>query len=175
MHDLERRVLDSAAATGVPFESIPCDPALADTADFCARYGYRLDQSANAIVVASRKPPGLFACCLLLATTRLEVNRSVRRHLGARKVSFASPEQTRELTGMEIGGVTPFGLPPTLPLWIDSAVMGLDHVIVGGGSRGLKLWVPPAALAALPGARVIEDLARPHPAPDPPADPSAPG
>lgn len=163
MSDLERRVLASVTATGAPFEQVPCDPELADTAAFCAHYGYDLEQSANAIVVASRRPEGLFACCVVLATTRLDVNRAVRQQLGAKKVSFATPEQTRQLTTMELGGVTPFGLPEALPLWIDSRVMAVERVIVGGGSRSLKLLVAPEALAALPSARVIEALALQRP------------
>ena len=168
MDDLEQRVLESVRATEAPFEQIPCDPSLADTAAFCAHYGYRLDQSANAIVVASRKPEGQVACCLVLATTRLDVNRAVRTRMGVRKVSFASAERTRELTSMEIGGVTPFALPRDLPLWIDAAVVGgPDRIIVGGGSRSMKLLVHPDALRALPGAEVVEGLAVPRPPPDP--------
>jgi prolyl-tRNA editing enzyme YbaK/EbsC (Cys-tRNA(Pro) deacylase) len=99
--------------------------------------------------------------CLVLASTRLDVNGTVRRRLGVRKASFASGEQTVATTGMQIGGVTPYGLPAGLPLWIDERVMGVSDVIVGGGSRDRKLLVPPASLAALPGAEVVPDLARP--------------
>jgi prolyl-tRNA editing enzyme YbaK/EbsC (Cys-tRNA(Pro) deacylase) len=154
-------VLATAEATGVPFEVVPCDPALADTAAFCAAYGYRPDQSANAIVVVGKREPRVYAACLVLATTRLDVNGVVRRRLGVKKASFASAAETIELTGMEIGGVTPYGLPESLPLWIDSRVMDVDAVIVGGGSRDRKLLVPPASLAALPNADVVEDLAKP--------------
>lgn len=159
--ELERRVLAAVEATGVDHDVIEIDPALADTAEFCARYGYALDESANCIVVASRTEPTEFAACLNLATTRLDVNRRVRKLMGVRKLSFASAEQTRELTGMEIGGVTPFALPDGLPLYIDARVMDRERVIVGGGSRRLKLLVPPRALALLPGAEVIDELARP--------------
>jgi prolyl-tRNA editing enzyme YbaK/EbsC (Cys-tRNA(Pro) deacylase) len=158
-------VLATAEATGVPYEVVPCDPALADTAAFCAAYGYRLDQSANAIVVvgkpSSSSAPRVYAACLVLATTRLDVNGVVRRRLGVKKASFASADETIELTGMEIGGVTPYGLPESLPLWIDSRVMDVDAVIVGGGSRDRKLLVPPASLAGLPNAEVVEALAKP--------------
>ena len=57
----------------------------------------------------------------LLANTRLDVNRVVRHRLGVRKASFASIDETRDLTGMLIGGVTVFGLPADLPVWIDHA------------------------------------------------------
>ena len=153
-------VLAAAAATGHPFEIVPCDPDLADTAAFCEAYGYGLDQSANAIVVVGKSEPRVYVACLVLATTRLDVNGVVRKRLGVKKASFASADETGELTGMQIGGVTPYGLTGTLPLWIDARVMHVDQVIVGGGSRDRKLLVPPASLAALPGAEVIDGLAK---------------
>lgn len=155
------RVIATAEATGQPFEIVPCDPELADTALFCEAYGYRMDQSANAIVVVGKSEPRVYATCLVLATTRLDVNGVVRRRLGVKKASFASPGETIEITGMEIGGVTPYGLPEQLPIWIDARIMGCEAVIVGGGSRDRKLLVPPASLAALPAAEVIADLAKP--------------
>lgn len=154
-------VLDAAAATGHPHDVVACDPALADTAAFCETYGYRLDQSANAIVVVGKSDPRRYVACLVLATTRLDVNGAVRKRLGVKKASFASADETVELTGMTIGGVTPYGLPADLALWIDARVMDVDRVIVGGGSRDRKLLVPPASLAALPNAEVVDGLAKP--------------
>ena len=103
-------VLKHLDALGAEYQAIECDPNLADTADFCAAYGYALDESANAILIASKRPPGQFALCLALATTRLDVNRAVRDVMGVKKLSFATPEQTIDATGMMIGGVTPFGV-----------------------------------------------------------------
>jgi prolyl-tRNA editing enzyme YbaK/EbsC (Cys-tRNA(Pro) deacylase) len=160
MDDIEAKVRAILAATGFAHELIPCDPDLADTARFVEAYGYALDESANTIVVASRKPEGLVAVCVVLADSRLDVNGVVRRRLGARKVSFASAELTVELTGMMIGGVTPFGLPEDLPLWIDTRVIDRDQVILGGGSRSLKVQVDPSVLVAL-GGEVVEGLAKP--------------
>lgn len=157
-------VLAAAAATGHPFEIVPCDPDLADTAAFCEAYGYGLDQSANAIVVVGKGDPRTYVACLVLATTRLDVNGVVRKRLGVKKASFASAEETGELTGMQIGGVTPYGLAGSLPLWIDDRIMEVEQVIVGGGSRDRKLLVPPASLAALPGAEVVAGLANDVPA-----------
>jgi prolyl-tRNA editing enzyme YbaK/EbsC (Cys-tRNA(Pro) deacylase) len=153
-------VIGAASATGEPFEVVTCDPDLADTAAFCDAYGYGLDQSANAIVVVGKRDPRVYACCLVLATTRLDVNGVVRQRLGARKASFASFDETARMTGMQIGGVTPYGLPADLAIWIDSRVMECPQVIVGGGSRDRKLLVPPASLAALPNADVVVDLAK---------------
>ncbi len=146
---------------GLAHEIVPCDPALADTAEFCEAYGYSPDDSANAIVVVGKSEPPRFVMCLVLASTRLDVNKSVRKRLGVRKCSFASADQTRELTGMEIGGVTPFGTAQPLELWVDAAVMEREQVIIGGGSRDRKLLVPPSTLAGHPRVEVIEGLANP--------------
>lgn len=154
-------VLRAAEATAQPFEVVACDPELADTAAFCEAYGYGLDQSANAIVVVGKGDPRVYVCCLVLATTRLDVNGVVRKRLGRKKASFASADETAEMTGMQIGGVTPYGLPAGLPIWIDSRIMEVPNVIVGGGSRDRKLLVPPDSLAALPGAEIVDDLAKP--------------
>ena len=154
-------VIEAAEATGHGYEVVPCDPELADTAAFCASYGYRLDQSANAILVVGKSEPRVYAVCLVLANTRLDVNGVVRRRFGVKKASFASAEETIEITGMQIGGVTPYGLPDGVPIWIDSRIMMCEQVIVGGGSRDRKLLVPPESLAALPNAEVVDDLAKP--------------
>ena len=151
----------AATATGFPFRVVECDADLADTAAFCEAYGFTLDQSANAIVVVGKSDPRVYATCLVLATTRLDVNGAVRKRFGTRKASFATGDETVEMTGMMIGGVTPYGLPEGLPIWIDARVMDVPEVIVGGGSRDRKLLVPPASLAALPGAEVVEGLAQP--------------
>jgi prolyl-tRNA editing enzyme YbaK/EbsC (Cys-tRNA(Pro) deacylase) len=156
---IEARVRDRLAALGVDHETLECDPDFADTAAFCARYGVAPEQSANTIVVAARKEPGVACACVVLATCRLDVNHSVCDLLGVRKASFASAEQTQALTGMMIGGVTPFGLPEDLPLYIDARVMTPATVVIGGGSRSLKIRLAPVGLLRLPGARVIEGLA----------------
>lgn len=149
------------AALDVRSEVIEIDPALANTAEFCAHYGYAPEASANCIIVASKdEVPVVVAACLVLATTRLDVNKVVRKHLGVRKLSFAPAELTRELTGMEIGGVTPFGLPDGMPLLIDARVVELEQVIVGGGSRRLKVLASTTALQALVGAVTVTDLAK---------------
>ena len=161
MNDIEQQVLAVATATGVPFESMSCDPDLADTAAFCDHYGFSLEDSANTIVVASKGESPVFAACVVLATHRLDVNGVVRKRLGARKVSFAPPELTSEVTGLVMGGVTPFGLPDTLAVWIDAVVMERQRIVVGGGSRGMKIIGSPEMLSALRNAEVIEGLARP--------------
>ncbi len=158
-------VISEMDALGLEYEVLPCDPALADTAQFCEAYGVPLEQSANAILVASRKPEGHNAVCVVLAHTRLDVNGTVRQRLGVRKVSFAPAELTMELTGQEIGGVTIFGLPEQLPVWVDSRVMDHEWVIVGAGSRSAKIKLDPAQLVGLDGFEVVENLAKEPPEP----------
>jgi prolyl-tRNA editing enzyme YbaK/EbsC (Cys-tRNA(Pro) deacylase) len=144
---------------GVPFELFPCDPALADTAAFCAAYGFDPADSANTIVVVGKSEPRQYAACIVLATHRLDVNRAVRAKFGRGKASFAGPDETREMTGMEIGGVTPFGLRPTLPIWVDGAVMARERIVLGGGSRSWKVLAAPEILLRLPQAEVVDGLA----------------
>lgn len=154
-------VIDDLVARGIEFEEMACDPDLADTAQFCEAYGIPLERSANAILVASRKPEGHNAVCLVLATTRLDVNGTVRKRLGVRKVSFAPADLTKDLTGQEIGGVTVFGVPETLPVWVDSRVLDHDWVIIGAGSRTAKIRLDPSVFAADPRFEVVDELANP--------------
>jgi prolyl-tRNA editing enzyme YbaK/EbsC (Cys-tRNA(Pro) deacylase) len=160
--DVEARVRDVLDGLGAGYRWMPCDPDFADTAAFCARYGVSPDISANTIVVASRRGPQTYCACVVLATTRLDVNGTVRRLMGVPKASFASAEETVELTGMMIGGVAPFGLPESLPLYVDAAVMERERVVTGAGSRSAKVEVPPDVLLHLPNTKVIDGLARPH-------------
>lgn len=156
-----RQALEAALAPlGLSYELFPCDPALADTAQFCAAYGFSPEDSANTIVVVGKANPRVYAACVVLAVARLDVNRAVTGLLGTRKASFASADETREITGMEIGGVTPFGLPTGLRILVDTAVMGRERIVLGGGSRSWKVLAPPALLAAVPGVEVVEGLAR---------------
>jgi prolyl-tRNA editing enzyme YbaK/EbsC (Cys-tRNA(Pro) deacylase) len=157
--DIEAKVLAALDATGVAYEAMPCDPDFADTAAFCERYGIAPEDSANTIVVVAKTDPRRHVACVVLATTKLDVNGLVKRRLGARKVSFAAAEETRELTGMMIGGVTALALPPELPLWVDARVMTRPTVVLGGGSRSLKIRVDPAVFRHLPATEVVEDLA----------------
>lgn len=144
---------------GEPYELFPCDPALADTTAFCAAYGFDPEDSANTIVVIGKSDPPRFAACVTLAPYRLDVNRTVRDRLGTRKASFAPAEVTADLTGMQIGGVTVFGMPSDMPIWVDARVMVRDRIVLGGGSRSWKVVATPAILRALPGVEVVEGLA----------------
>lgn len=137
------------------------DPALADTAAFCAAYGSPLDGSANCVVVAGRRGEDVrYAACLVLATTRADVNGLVRRRLNARKASFAPMDDAVARSGMEYGGITPVGLPADWPLLVDAAVAAAPAVVIGSGVRGSKLALPGELAARLSGAEVVDGLAR---------------
>ncbi|MFD7641440.1 YbaK/EbsC family protein [Kitasatospora sp. NPDC059795] len=139
---------------------VDTDPELADTAVFCAAYDVPAEASANCVVVAAKRGgETTLAAGVVLATTRLDVNKAVRGHLGARKASFAPMDTAVGESGMEYGGITPVGLPAHWPLLIDAAVAATPWVLIGSGRRRGKLILPGAALAALPGAVVLEGLA----------------
>jgi prolyl-tRNA editing enzyme YbaK/EbsC (Cys-tRNA(Pro) deacylase) len=163
--DPERDALEAALAGRGEHELFACDPALADTAAFCAAYGFAMEDSANTIIVVGKGAEPVYAACVVLATHRLDVNRAIKTRFG-RKASFASPEETRALTGHAIGGVTVFGLPATLPVWVDAAVMARDRIVLGGGSRSWKVIAPASILLTLPNVEVVDGLAKPAVAPD---------
>lgn len=137
------------------------DPELADTAEFCAAYSSPMSASANCVVVSGKRAGEVrFGAALVLATTRADVNGVLKRRLDVRKASFAPMTEAVELTGMAYGGITPVGLPADWPLFIDKAVADAPELVIGSGIRGSKLLIPGSVLASLPGAEVIEGLAK---------------
>ncbi len=150
-------ILAAIEALGVHYERIDIDPEFADTAAFCEKYGYPPNKSANTIIVASKRGPKKFVACVVLATQLLDVNKRVRKLMEVSRASFASAEQMMELTGIQIGGVTPFSLPDDLPLYVDEQVMACEWIILGGGNRDLKINVSPDVFLKL-GAQVVPDL-----------------
>jgi prolyl-tRNA editing enzyme YbaK/EbsC (Cys-tRNA(Pro) deacylase) len=139
---------------------VDTDPEVADTAAFCERYGVTMEQSANCVVVAAKRGgETTLAACVVLAHTRADVNGVLRRHLGARKASFAPREAAVAESGMEFGGITPIGLPQTWPLLLDRAVLDVPWAVIGSGVRRSKILVPGKTLSELPGAEIIEGLA----------------
>lgn len=157
------RALAGRAEQGRPMRVLvaPIDPDLADTAAFCAAYDVPMGASANCVIVAGRRGDEVrVAACMVLATTRADVNRIVRKRLEVRKASFMPMDDAVAATGMEYGGITPLGLPPDWPVLVDSAVAALPAAIIGSGVRRSKLVVSGADLAALPSAEVIEGLGR---------------
>lgn len=156
---LHPKVAESIETLGVTAETMACAPELADTAVFCAHYGVDPADSANTILVSSRRPEGRIAACVVLSTTRLDVNRAVRDLLGVKKLSFSKAEETEAVTGMHLGGVTPFGLAPGIPVYIDAQVMTRARVVLGGGNRSSKLRMAPSELLRIPDVTVVDGLA----------------
>src|SRR5688572_32278061 len=158
---LHERVRESLDAAGIDYEPLPCEEHLADTAEFCAHYGISPDEACNAILVALKTTPKQYVACLVRADTKLDVNKKVSELVGVKRLSFASSDETAELTGMLIGGVTIAGLPPELPIYIDQRVMEQPTVIIGGGNRSSKARLDPHELLKLPNASVA-DIAVPR-------------
>ncbi len=156
--EIAQRVAGVLGDLGLPYEVIEIDPAYADTAQFCERYGFGMDESGNTIIVASKKEPRRYAACVVKATRRLDVNHTVKRLLGVPRLSFATAEETMALTGMMIGGVTVFALPPELPIYVDDTLLQCDRIILGSGSRSSKIRIAPAVFSRLPGATVVPGL-----------------
>jgi len=154
----EQQVVDAMQKLGVDFEPFTIDPAFADTAAFCEKYGYSPDRTCNTIIVASKKEPKQYCACTVLSHTRLDVNKKATKLMGVSKASFATAEEMHMLTGMEVGGVTPFSLPQGVALYVDSRVMEPDWVIIGGGGRSLKVRLSPRAFLKV-GAQIVEGLA----------------
>lgn len=157
--DIESRVAAALGELGVSYELVHIDPAFADTADFCEQYGYPLETSGNTIIVASKRGEKKYCACIVQASARLDVNRTVKRLMGVSRASFASAEETMELTGMMIGGVTAFALPPDLPIYADPNLRSQEYVILGSGSRSSKIKISPGDIGKIPGARFIDGLA----------------
>ncbi|MGH2750617.1 MAG: YbaK/EbsC family protein [Actinomycetota bacterium] len=147
-------------ATGIPYEVLPCEEHLADTETFSSHYGFPMENNANTIVVVSKRGPRRYSACVLLATTSLDVNRAVKREMGVSKASFANAEETAALTGMRIGGVTPFGLPHGVPLFVDDRVLQREWIILGGGNRTSKVKVSPEVLRSVENMTIVPALAR---------------
>jgi prolyl-tRNA editing enzyme YbaK/EbsC (Cys-tRNA(Pro) deacylase) len=154
----EEIVIVALQKLDVSYELIDIDPNFADTAAFCEKYGYPAERSCNTIIVASKKEPKRYVACVVLAHTRLDVNKRVTKLMDVSKASFASAEEMIALTGMQVGGVTPFSLPAGVPLYIDDRIIALDWIILGGGGRSLKIKTSPEVFRKL-GAEVVSGLA----------------
>ena len=155
---LHPQVASALARHGMTYRAIECDPQYADTAAYCEHYHLPPGEGANTILVATKTDPARYAACIVLPTTKLDVNKCVRRLMDGRRLSFASAEQTLALTGMQIGGVVAIGLPEEVPVFIDDAVFALPEVLLGGGNRSSKLLLDPQELLKMPQAQRIQAL-----------------
>ena len=155
---IEQRVAAQMELLGVEHEMFEIDPDFADTAAFCEKYGFPMEKSGNTIVVASKRGQKKHCACIVAATDRLDVNKRVKGLMEVSRASFAGADETMALTGMMIGGVTPFGLPSDLPIYADAKLSSLDYVIIGGGSRSSKIRLAPSELGKLPNLEFIKGL-----------------
>ena len=158
MTDTLPKIRQFLKSTKLEFEVMDCNPELADTKVFCREYDIDLEDSVNAIVVKTKTGELKYAACALLATTRLDINKTIRKKLSARKVSFADIEETAKLTAMNIGGVTPLALPSNLQLWVDSKVMHRESIVLGGGNRSSKIKVSPKIFNYTLNTEIVEGL-----------------
>lgn len=159
---LDPKVEQALKANHIEYKVLECDPDLADTAAFCEHYNFKPEQAANTILVASKKvEPVKYAVCVVLATTRLDVNKKVCQLLEVKRGSFADAETTIEQTGMMIGGVTAIGI-ADLPIYVDAAVMQQPEIVMGGGNRSSKVLLPSKEVQKLPHAKIVEGLATPR-------------
>jgi len=158
---LHPRVAEAIRQHGVKAEVLECDPNLADTAAFCQHYKFAPEHTCNAIVVAGKSNPVKYACCVILATCKLDVNKTVSNLLEVKRCSFATGEQTVETTEMQIGGVTPIGI-DNMPVYLDSAVMDNETVLLGGGNRATKLIIRPSELTKLSNVQIVKGLGLPR-------------
>ena len=161
LNELHPSVVQALHNLNIDYKVMQCDPQMADTAAFCEHYSIPAERTCNTILGAGKIEPIKFACCVILANCKLDVNKKVCQLLGVKRCSFATAEQTREVTAMQIGGVTPVGIPP-IPIYIDSAVMANPEVVLGGGNHSTKLLLNPSELLKLPLAEVVAGLGIPR-------------
>ena len=156
--EIEKVVVANLRELGISYELVQINPDFADTAEFCREYGYSLDICGNTIVVASKRGEKQYSACIVLGSDRLDVNKTVRSLMGVSRLSFASAEETETLTGMAVGGVTPFALPADLQVYADEKVLSVERLILGSGSRSSKILVAPEDLRKLPKVQFVAGL-----------------
>ena len=156
--EIEGRVTSFLDDIGASYEVVEIDPDFADTINFCEKYDFPIETSGNTIIVASKRGAKKHSASVVRADKRLDVNRKVCELMGIKRASFAKAEETSELTGMMIGGVTCLALPPDIPIYIDASLLEQPYVILGGGSRSTKIKADPKVLQMIPNAEIINDL-----------------
>ena len=159
--DAKRKVQDTISKLSITHERIDINPRFADTSQFCKEYGYNEEDSGNTIIVASKKEPKIFAACLVLATTKLDVNKKVKKLMGVSRLSFANAVETAEQTRMVIGGVTILGLPESMRIFVDSKIFERDLLVTGGGGRSTKIVLNPNEIKKIPNVEIIDNLSLP--------------
>ena len=155
---IEEQVVSFLDSIGADYEIVEIDPDFADTLNFCEKYGFPIETSGNTIIVASKRGAKKHSASVVRADRRLDVNHKVCELMGIKRASFAKAEETSELTGMMIGGVTCLALQPDIPIYIDASLLDQPYVILGGGSRSTKIKADPKVLEMIPNAQIFDDL-----------------
>ena len=157
---LNKDVYDHISKLGIPYEIVECKKEYADTYLFCEQYEYPIEYCANTILLSSKKPPDYYVACVLQGNKKLDVNNKVRKFMNSSKVSFASQEETVSLTNMKPGGVTIFGLPKPIDVYVDSEIMNKPYLIFGSGNRNSKIIIEPNYLNQIPNVKLIENITK---------------
>ena len=157
---LNKDVYDDISKLGIPYEIVECKEEYADTYLFCEKYEYPIEYCANTILLSSKKPPDYYVACVLQGNKKLDVNNKVRKLMNSSKVSFASHEETVSLTNMKSGGVTIFGLPKSIDVYVDSEIMNNPYLIFGSGNRNCKIKIEPNYLNQIPNIKSIEHITK---------------
>jgi len=147
---------------GIAYTTFPCDPDFTHTEGLVAKYGFVRDQITNTIIVTGRADPRRFAACIVLSTYKVDVNERARALMRVKRARFATAEETAEQTAMTVGGITPFGLPDGLPVYVDERIWAVDEVLLGGGNLTAKVLVHPDELLKLPAVSVVTGLGVPR-------------
>ena len=158
MSDISPQVLDKLTKLNISYEVLKCDPALADTFEFCNHYGYKLEECGNTILAASKRGFKKYACCLVRGCDKVNVNKTVKNLLDVSKISFATKDESEQVTGMTSGGITLIGLPEKIPIFIDKKVLQMENIILGSGNRNSKILLATKDLQLIPNTQFIENL-----------------
>ncbi len=157
MAELHKTVEDIYNNNLDKLEIFECEDQFSDTQSFCDHYGYKIEDSCNAILIKSKKPEEFYSLFCLLGSNRLDVNHKAKSLMGARKVSFASKEEAEEVTSQIYGGISPLGLVQEIKIFIDKEVLTREKIFIGAGNRVSKFFLKPETLIELTQGRV-EDL-----------------
>ena len=156
MNEIENKVLDYLKTQQIEYEKIDIDPNFSDTQNFCKKYNFSLDQSANTIILESKRPKGLYAIAVVRASKKLDVNTKLKNIMGVKKLSFANAVKSEEITGMKVGGITPFGLSQKFQIYFDEGLKLSKKIVFGGGSRNFKILIEPIYLPNIPNAQFLD-------------------
>ncbi len=157
MAELHETVKEIYNSNSDKLEVFECKDEFSDTQSFCDHYGYKIENSCNAILIKSKKPEEFYSLFCVLGSNRLDVNHKAKSIMEARKVSFASKEEAEEITNQIYGGISPLGLASEIKIYIDKQVLEREKIFIGAGNRVSKFFLSPESLVELTKGK-IEDL-----------------